>query len=363
MKIIRNFSAIALFQQPHSGVFFYKDNLIAKEEGRVVTPVVHPRSAWHYLGFQAHPEEGITIAVYAPNGYRPSGQEPGFFYWDGIWRPTPEAIYQSPETIREGIGLWAGALQFHARIEQGKTLKELIVGYEVEIDPIEYMLQFAIPNWLSQPYRLNRITRLKADGSVEIPKGYNVGQLLDVQVWGLEGLPIKAIASGNSIRPETPLPPQPIQLLFSIKPQVEFTEGIYQIEQSPCVVLRELDIREYHAPLRYEPVLTEKGRSELDYPVANFDLPIEVSVMAAERQDAQAIANQIMHKVRDEGRLYLPPLDLTLGCYVEGGIGAGGGQETIPLELEGGMGVAAKSNVRGGLPTTIFRLVFKNLTN
>jgi hypothetical protein len=363
MKIVRTFNAIALLQEPNSGVVLHREHLIARGIGNVVTPVIHPRAAWRYFGFQAHPEEWVKVAVYAPNGYRPSGQEPGFFYWDGAWLPTPEAVYQTPETIRKGIELWAGALQFHAQIAQNMALKELSVGYEVDVDLIEYMFNFAIPTWLSQPYRLNRTSWVKGDGAVDVPRGYNAEQFLEVSLRPMGGLPIEAIASGNSIRTSPPLAPQLVGVLFTLQPQVEFTEGIYQIEQSPCIVVRELEIREYHTPFRYEPILTGKGGSELDYPVADFDLPVELSVMAAERQDAQAIANQIIHKVRDEGCLYIPPLDLTLGCYVEGGIGAGGGQDSIPLELEGGMGVATPSNIRGGLPTVVIRLVFKNLAN
>jgi hypothetical protein len=363
MKIIRTFNAIALLNQPNHGVFLYHEHVIAREPGgEVITPVVYPRLAWRYLGVQAHPEDGIAIALYSPNGYQT--QKPGFFYWDGtLWLPTSEAIYQSPETVREGMESWVGAVQFHIRIDEGRSLKEVTVGYEVDIQLIEYIFNFAIPGWLSQPYRLNRVSRSKPDGSIDLPKGYNAEQILDVSVRPLEGQLVKAIASNNLVRSESPIPNQPVQLLFMVKPQVEFTEGMYQVEQAPCVVLRELDIREYHAPYRYEPVLTGQGQSELDYPVANFDLSVEVSVMATERADAQAIASQIMHKVRDEGCLYLPPVDLTLGCYVEGGIGAGGGSDAIPLELEGGMGVAAPSNTRGGLPTVMFRLVFKNLAN
>jgi hypothetical protein len=363
VKIIRAFNAIALLNQPSHDVFLYHEHVIAKESGgEVITPVIYPRLAWQYLGIQAHPEEGIAIALYAPNGYQT--QKPGFFYWDGtLWLPTSEALYQSPEAVREGMESWVGAVQFHIRIDEGRSLKEVTVGYEVDIQLIEYIFNFAIPGWLSQPYRLNRISRSKPDGSVDIPKGYNAEQILDVSVRPLEGLLVKAIASNNLVRPESPIPNQPVQLLFTVKPQVEFTEGMYQVEQAPCVVLRELDIREYHTPCRYEPVLARQGQSDLDYPVANFDLSVEVSVMATERADAQAIASQIMHKVRDEGCLYLPPVDLTLGCYVEGGIGAGGGQEAVPLELDGGMGVAAPSNIRGGLPTVVFRLIFKNLAN
>jgi len=366
MKIVRTFNAITFLKQPNKEVFLNGEYLVAKKTGELTTPVIYPRLAWRYLGFQTHPEAGIKVALYAPNGYKRLGVtgEPGFFQWDGMnWLPTPEAIYQSPETIRDGIEFWMGAMQFHLQIEQGKFLRELIVGYEVNFDPIEYILNFAIPQWLQKPYWLNRIVQMKGDGTVEIPKGYNSSQFLDLQVRPLEGLPIKAEVKGDAIHPEVALSPQLAQLRFSVKPQVEFTEGVYQVEKSPCVVLREIDIRQYHAPYRYEPVLTKTGSSELDFSVANFDLPVEVSVMATERGDAQAIANQIMHKVRDEGRLYVLPIDLEFGCYVEGGIGAGGGQEATPLELEGGMGVAAPSNIRGGLPTVVFRLIFKNLAN
>jgi hypothetical protein len=380
VKIIRAFNAIALLNQPSHDVFLYHEHVIAKESGgEVITPVIYPRLAWQYLGIQAHPEEGIAIALYAPNGYQT--QKPGFFYWDGtLWLPTSEALYQSPEAVREGMESWVGAVQFHIRIDEGRSLKEVTVGYEVDIQLIEYMFNFAIPDWLSQPYRLNRITRTKADGKVEIPKGYNIEQILEATVRSLDGLPVAVKAttpSGNLSQPVFTInlpegrtvnvlpnkPFEPVQLLFTVKPQIKFTEGVYQVEQAPCVVLRELDIREYHAPYRYEPVLSGQGQSELDFPVANFDLSVEVSVMATERADAQAIANQIMHKVRDEGCLYLPPVDLTLGCYVEGGIGAGGGQEAVPFELDGGMGAAAPSNIRGGLPTVVFRLIFKNLAS
>jgi len=355
MKIVRTFNAIALLHQPNQGVLLHNEYLVAKETGFVMTPAIYPRLAWRYLGFQAHPENGITVALY---------EESNFFHWDGThWISTPEAVYQSPEEIREGIEFWMGAVQLYLRIEQGKSLKEVVIGYEVNLDPIEYIFNFAVPHWLQKPYRLNRIVQVKADGTLDIPKGYNAEQFLELQVRPLEGLPLNAKVQGSVIRPESSLSPQPVQLLFTVQPQVEFTEGIYQIEQAPCVVLRELDIRQYHAPYRYEPVLTNTGRSELDFSVANFDLPVEVSVMATERADAQAIANQIMHKVRDEGRLYIPPIDLDLGCYVEGGIGAGGGQEAVPLELDGGMGVATPSNIRGGLPTVVFRLIFKNLAN
>lgn len=361
MKIIRTFKPKSFKNWQNLDFFPQRDYVLAsKGVGEVVTPLVHPRLAWRYLGFQTHPEVGIAIALSSPQTAKPGN----FFHFsNGQWKPTPTAIYQSPATIRSGMDCWMGPMQAHIQIQEGHILREVSVGYEVEIEPIEYMLNFAIPQWLSQPYRLNRLSRIRLDGTVELPKGYNPEQLLSAVVRPLEGQMIKASVSDKGIRPEVALTPQPVQVLFTVKPQVEFTEGLYQVEQSPCVVLRELEIKQYHSPYRYEPILSGSGGSELDFPVANFDFPVEVEVMATERKDAQAIANQIMHKVQDEGKIYLPPIDLTLGCYVEGGIGAGGGQETVPLELEGGMGAATPSNVRGGLPTTTFRLIFKNLAS
>lgn len=294
--------------------------------GEMLTPLLTPRMASDYLGFELRPtEQNITVALYK------SPSEPYAFNGDR-WLASPSPTFYTADQIRQTLSAWAGPLQFRLKLERHSNgdsprLHELKVGYEVPGDRLSYLIDLALPNFFSVPVQLTRWVRPSPDGlSVPLPSSFTPNRLSNVKVLSPELKPQPGTVVTNptpKITLGTAIPQQPSRLIFDFKPKVSHQPGFYQITESPCVVLRLLDGINYRRMTAEDSIRLPNGQSRLWQTTYLYDQPVEVLVIASEMEDARAIANQLMQRVSSLGHINAPPSALELPLHLIQGIRSG----------------------------------------
>lgn len=297
-------------------------------QGELLTPLLTPRMASDYLGFELRPsasEQNITVALHkSPNHpYNFNGNS---------WMPSSEPTFYTPDQIRQTLPAWAGPLQFRLKLERHSNgdspqLQELKVGYEVPGDRLSYLIDIALPHFFSVPVQLTRWVRPSSDGlSVPLPSSFTPDRLSSVKVLSPELRPQPGTVVTTPtprITLSTPIPQQPSRLIFQFKPRATHQPGVYQITELPCVVLRLLDGTNYRRMATEDSIRLPDGQSRLWQTTYLYDQPVEVLVIASEMEDARAIANQLMQRVSSLGHIDAPPSALEIPLHLTQGIRSG----------------------------------------
>lgn len=357
MKIIRTFCSDFTSFEAIANLRLRDDKFVAEDgEGILVYPSVHPLLAQRFFGFEVKKQGHVQVAV---KPILSVSFLPGFeyAYFDGQnWQGSREKIFQDIEQIRQGMPKWQGGIQFILKILPHSSVKEISFGYEVNFEITEYLLNYAIVDFLKIPCFITYTTRSDATGKIQKPVGYEFEKILSIGVQPMGSAPIPAQIIAGEIELPQPIFSQIVQVNFSVIPYIQFTRGLYQIEKLPCVVVRELPIRNVLTPYRMNAIEVKPGINEFDYPVATFDLPVEILVMAQNMNDAKMIMRSLIEHVRDLGKIYIPPTDTEIGIFL---VGIG---ELDGLEFEGGMGIEDVSgDFNSGVATAKFKLSLKNL--
>lgn len=315
-----------------------------EEYGDILFPVVHPRLADKFFGFQLAGSGDVRVAVKSPISNL------WFFFDDRCqWLATNTPVFMSPKLVRDGISFWTGSIQFMVRLAKEATFRELKFGYSVYQDLIEYVLGVALPNKLSIPVRMNRTAIVNDDGySVDLPEGFDSTKLSDISFQIFNEYPVSAtsIPELQRIQLDKDLPPQSIgQLLFSVVPTVEFSRYLYQISQVPCVVIRELEEGIHHRPMLSDVIQVSDNDYVSTQLIFGADQTIEINCVAAKEGDARKMAVTLSDLISRNGDLYSPPHDLTIGLQLIGSIK----QETQDY---------LKSGI---LPSFTFKVALKNI--
>jgi hypothetical protein len=357
VKIIRTFYAHPNEFVAIANLQIEKGEFVASnQEGLLVCTPVNPLLAQRFFGFEVISQGQVAVAV-KPVGVDGS-QSDTYSYFNGeVWQECQEAYFHTIEQMLAGMSRWQGGIQFILKIFPNSSFREMSFGYEVHFEITEYLLNYAIPNFLAIPCRIAYTTRISATGKVQKPLGYELSKIVDitVQPMGKPAIPIQIIAGELKLPPEVDTN-QVVQISFTISPFTYFARGLYQIEKLPCIVIRELPIRDVITPFRKNAIVVSPGKNEFDYPVTTFDLPLEILVMAQNMVDAKMIMRSLIEHVRDQGKIYIPPTDTSIGVFL-----AGMG-ESDALDFEGGMGIEETSkDMNAGVATARFNLSLKNL--
>jgi hypothetical protein len=346
MDIIRIFD---ISEQPISstnisrrGIFWTPAN--RQNHGEILFPVIHPRLADRFFGFQAIGLGEVLVAIKNPITNI-------WLAFDGVgWQGSPLPLFSTPRSIREGMPLWAGPMQLLVRLKPNALLQEVKVGYSVCKDLLEYVLETALPRKLAIPLKFAQNVMVNPDGySTPFPQGFDGHALSDVSLQIFDQPPVKASPVpelGRMELPETLVAQSVGQLLFTLLPNVEFSQYLYQITQVPCVIIRELDEGRHHKPLREDSIQISETEFETIGMVYGADQEIEVVCIATKEGDVRRMAIALSSLIDQYGSVYSPPHDLT-----------------IPLQLIGSFRKGSQPYIKSGtLPTISFKIMVRNIS-
>ena len=378
-RINRTLSATYSYFALRSGVHLRGELLVAGGGGgEIVTAIAHPTQVFRWSGFQVHPAQGITVALKVPspeeydnpkNWELPSAARPfnprlkGYYYFDGEgWRATETPIFQTISTVRSGMPVWSGPVQFHLKLEPGAQFEQLLFGYNVNLDLVDYLAEVAIPRLLRQTVVVSRININLNAGVAKLPTGFSPELIQSLHLQTLDSLPIEAkLQNKDIICPELKSPSSQFATLhITLIPHTEFARGLYQIEKIPSVVVRSRDPVNLHEFPVEEPVLVNDTESEVDKVLMGFDLSFDISVKADREKDARIITDHLMHHLVKEGKVYLPPFDLVYGISIPRDP-VKGSEGITPFTLQGGTGASNPPDTVGALPTVNFQLLVRRL--
>jgi hypothetical protein len=354
LQIIRDFDVIKtnfahMFNvEPVKVTYFHTEELRLivgelAEFGELMLPVIHPRSVLNYFGFQVHEDTGVMVAALSPpRQYK--------HFSAGKWVNVDEPVFQYPEEIRVGMPFWTGAVQFHLLLNHRALYQTVSVGYEVPRDLLDYLIEFALPDYLSKPV-VRTARQLYTDplGAIYFPDGFDTSLVENIWVqYPLESMPMLGVLTDDrTVAVGTTLPPnEPLQLVFDLKLKVK-RRNTTQIEFLPNVFVDDADMTNMRQLMYADSVAVDCGEKLFRYDESRrgFDLPVTVSITAASTNEANEIAFAIMDRIDEDSRLYAPAFDLEFGVQQSGILKNVGGNSLV-----------------GGLPTKRFNVVIKNIS-
>jgi|GEM_PF-5367384 len=258
------------------------------------TPIFHPLWATGYEGFEISPVS--PAALYNDTGY--------FHFQDGAWTLSSQPTYYTPDEIREYLPLWQGAIAFISASES------IQIGYEIEGSSLEYLLDFAIPDFFGQvAVCLSRWTQIQ-DSASELPPGINLERCSTIKI----ASPNQAVCFGKSSQGKifslVPLTNGTARLLLEYKPLVErlHFDYFYQITELPCILINLLNRENYrHLGIYGESIRTKDNRPVDSTSIFQYDQRIEIIVVGEQETDVETIASSLINKIYLSSKMYLPP--------------------------------------------------------
>lgn len=322
------------------------------DEGTLLTPVFNPTLVTQWLGLDVLPDEaGVGVCIQKPNP-----DEEYYHFSEGTWRSLPTPIYQSPETIRQGLSSWIGGMRVAIKLVRAglKSPQVCAIGFGYDIpdgiQPLDYAIKFALPSLLLEEIALSR--QVEADGrSVNLPVGLNPVRILKPQVYVPTTKQLLAGAvKADYIAVEQAIPAGLVYLLFNYVPSIAQEQPpLTQIEEVPSIVIRLLNReRERKVPTAEDWVRLPDNRSIVWHGERVYNSPIELNVVAASSQEARTIAEKCIARIDRTGYLEMPPWGTLLPIRVHRGIRMGVGEMGSTLS-------------RGTLSTVNFRVMLLNL--
>jgi hypothetical protein len=345
MNIIRTFDVSTPVTKSHIWQWGNRWKVVQGEAfGDILFPIIHPRLADKFFGFEVIGEGDIRVAVKSPTANM-------WFHFDGSgWCASQFPVFISIKSVRNGMPFWAGAIQFLLQLGANSSVQELKMGYSVCTDLIEYLLEIALPQKLNIPIHFSQTVAINSDGySTPFPDGFDNQILTDVKLHLFDQVPVSAAPVPELGRIELPqdFPPNSIgQLLFSIYPRAEFSRYLHQITQVPCVIIREIDEGIHHRPIREDSIQVSDTEFVSTTMIYGADQNIEISCVAVKEGEARKIALALSDLINNNGELYSPPHDLSVG-----------------LQLIGSIKQGSQNYIKSGtLPTMTFKVAIRNVS-
>lgn len=298
--------------------------------GTFLTPILHPRMARQYEGFEVQPEFGVTVqAIKPPNQ--------AMHFVNGGWSPTSATIFYSPEQIRQYLPLWQpGAIQFRVKLQatanrEYPRTEKIKVGYWVDGDPLSYLLESALPDFFAVPVGLVRWVRSDVTGlHLPVPPGLKVERISAAIAFvpDLSSQSVVFVDPPARFDVATPVPSdRPVRLSFDYTPLVEQGGSFYQITELPCVTVKALEGDNYRQVPNVDSIRLAGGQSRVWSAQAIYDQPIQVTVLAGQMEDARLIGNRLIEFAENVGRVEAFPHGLEIPLQMSGvlkqGVGTG----------------------------------------
>jgi len=323
-------------------------------QATLLTPVLHPRMAHQFEGFEITPSDlGIRVQVLKNLQVMVHSPTEG-------WQPSlnPLASY-IPDQIRQTLPDWVGgAIQFRLILQKIDTFNPCIaalkVGYTVEGDLLSYLLKVALPKFFAVPIKLARWSQTDANGlSLPLPNGFDPNQIPTVTVFVPELKPQVGAISGTPPRITVPLtlPDLDIQVVFEFIPKVTFETGLFEPGSLPCVVLRLLSPDNARQSPNMDSIRLQGSMIRIWQTAAQYDQMIEVSVLGSTLEDVRAIANHLMQLADSNGDLEAFPFALKASLQLKRG-----------LRMNDARSIQTGQTSQGNFHTASFRVALLNLT-
>lgn len=285
--------------------------------GELLAPDFFPRAADRYEGFEILPgEQGIRVAIGKP-GWQP------YKLADEDWVPAAELTFYEPEFIRIHLPKWRGSFQFRLRLERQNGQTPVVtgyrIGYHVGGSVLSYLLDLGLPTFFDQPVELFRLAR-SIDG-VRLPplKGIAPDKIGSIRVMPLvdgEAMTIGTLTQ-QGITLAKPIPvDRPARVIFIYRPLVDFEDGLYQVTEVPCVLIRLGRIENQKKPNTWDSVRLPANRTKLWKPIYLFDQLIEIGVIGISAEDCWAIGQKLEAVVTNLGRVIAPTFGLEFPIMV-----------------------------------------------
>lgn len=312
MKIIREFTprspkmTVVADCQIGSGSFSQLHYFPIAETGIILVDDINPLLAT-YFGVEFI-GSGVEIALHS---------ESTPMRFDGTnWVAAGELTYVSVQEVLDAIGAWTGLLRIYIRIRQGGYLFSVKIGYEVLVEPFDYLMNILQAQLGDMPLRISRSALLNADGTVTLPTGLNSDVISSVVAVPIPR-PLPATSINNVLTVGTVFP-FPVELQFDLQPAIERANEAapHQVSVLPAVVIRPLRAvgQSY---LSFDQIIqTSVDAWEVGDSVMYVeDKPVEVKVYASQEVDARALSR---HLQRNFPRyIYAPAFDLDFPLWVD----------------------------------------------
>jgi hypothetical protein len=302
------------------------------EDEYPLSPPIHPTSAYLWEGFQVLPtEDGVNVAVRSMKRH-------SYQVFDGVnWVDTADVIYHTPEQIREGLRRWiGGGIQFSLMHTQYQPT-EIKIGFWTSKMPMRYLVEDAILSLLREPVRL--VTELHGQADLTqlyLPPNLDIERIRSCLVVPYDQVAQPGVINpdGRTISVETHNSEPPyggvVRLILEVELRVDLARGDYQIEEYPTCIVRVPDrtkaIRYYEA---FGDNILIPGASRYWKAYAEADRPIDIKVMAQNKDEAEAIASQLIGRIVSKGFVYAPPFDMNFALMVNADISRTDDEQTF----------------------------------
>lgn len=296
-----------------------------KDFGEFTLPIIAPTLAYQFRGFEIFPYEFQTQVAMLAKGVR--------YYYSAAtsrWEiDSTNSLWNTPLEIREGILLWQKPVQFRFRMirsEGGSApcLQLIKLGYDVTDQVMEYLLEFGLPGFLSEPIQFAR--RIDPIDGVTFPylNSFSSDRVSNL-VLTIPGRSRQAgfitHSEGNPkrITVSEPVPGQMHRVLFDFAPlAVRLNRQIFEVPDVPAITVRGLDptsLRRVNVQTYVQSDESNKIGWESVY-VA--DIPVEITVIGETEDDCQRMLQSIYHRISTQGYLDLPAFGLKMGITPKG---------------------------------------------
>lgn len=316
--------------------------------GEIIFPAVSPRLSRKWRGVHFAPDEaGVSVALRNPD-------DSYYYYFDGQdWICSYQLPQYMPvDALRLGLAIWPFAIQLRLRfVDPASRISEVKLGYEVELDPIDYLLKFVLPRRFASPVTIERRITLESD-LIDLPTGFDSLRVGNPEIMTLPG----KVKSACSVTPngqlaiaQAGLYPSSGQLVFQYECLISSvgTGDFYQISETPTILLQVLpDESSRQAPMQ-DFVVTSQAKAIVWHGRRLVDVPIEVTVVAESDADCRQICNHLIADIRQNASLDAPAFGGTLIIKMQ--------RAAMP-----GPGIVGEEMAAGGLQSYSFRFLLSN---
>jgi hypothetical protein len=292
------------------------------DQGHITTPLFPARMAAGYFGFEVRRELGVTIAP-----LRASGVAQVFL--DGRWQDTAAPLFYTGAQLRQVLPLWAGPIQFLLRLdrfEDGRSpqIRQVVAGYEVGREFLDYLMEFALRQFLTVPVTLTRAAMPNPEGNaLPLPKDLKQDRISDIRVLVPELKMVSGTLGSDRILLSELVPgDRAVEMHLSYKPKVDHEVGVYQVEEIPCVLLRLLEGENYRKPIAQDFVRIAGDQARLLELTQVYDQPVEVEIIGATLGDVKAIHKALVNQI-GKGKMDAPAYGLSVFLVGRSGLQIG----------------------------------------
>ncbi len=276
-------------------------------------PVFHPTLVVKYNAFATHPESGVRVALLKDGVYYQFSAED--------WQPVEEPVFYSPLQIRETIEHWCGPLEIE--VEWTDCFESLDIGYIVNVDLEDWILQFGIAELLNFPVQLTEITYCNDGIHLLLPSNIEAARISDTIAQPLDGKCYQGDLDAlcQTVTLSTPIPNGPVQLHFKVQPKIDYVDREHQVSELPCVTVERMQqVNRRANNWDYWALSNNSCGVVADINYHQYDLLIQITAIANQIKEARAIANQYIAHIEEVGYIKAEPFGLKFNIITVGNL-------------------------------------------